>query len=92
MVACTVKKPTIAVNGKTIALPVEIPSGNYLEFSEDNNCVLYGPKGEVITKVASDGEVLMLSAGENQIRFSCSAIDGPAPRVKLTIVSHGEPL
>jgi len=92
MVACTVKNPTIAVNGKTIILPVEMPSGSYLEFDPGNDCVLYGPKGEVTTKVTPDGAIPELSAGENQIRFSCDAVDGPAPRVKLTIVSHSEPL
>jgi len=87
-----VKNPTIAVNGKTIILPVEMPSGSYLEFDPGNDCVLYGPKGEVTTKVTPDGAIPELSAGENQIRFSCDAVEGPAPRVKLTIVSHSEPL
>jgi hypothetical protein len=92
MVACTVKSPTIAINGKAIILPVEMTSGSYLEFSGGNDCVLYGPKGEVITKVTPDGAVPVLSAGENEILFSCSEAQGPAPRVKLTAISHGKPL
>ncbi|MDP6507016.1 MAG: hypothetical protein QF886_25545, partial [Planctomycetota bacterium] len=92
MLACRVKNPQITVNGKTLILPVEMPSGSYLEFSGGKHSVLYGPKGEVIDKVLSDGEIPVLSAGENQIRFSCDAVDGPAPRVKLTVISHGEPL
>ena len=92
MVACTVKNPIIAVNGKPMILPVEMQSGSCLEFGGDNNCVLYGSKGEEVTKVRPDGETPMLLAGQNQIRFSCSAVDGPAPRVKLTVISHGEPL
>jgi hypothetical protein len=92
MVACTVKNPAIAVNGKTIILPVEMSSGSYLGFDPGNDCVLCGPKGEVITKVTPGGAIPVLSAGENQIRFSCDAVDGPAPRVKPTIVSHSEPL
>ena len=91
MVACTVKNPAIAVNGKTITLPVEMLSGSYLEFSGDDDCMLYGSKGEVITKVTPDGVIPVLSVGKNQIRFSCSDTDGPAPRVKLTVISHGEP-
>jgi len=92
MVACTVKNPALTVNGKTLILPVEMRSGSYLEFSKDNDLILYGPKGEVINKVVPDGEIPVLSAGENQIRFSCSAADGPAPRVKLTMISYGAPL
>jgi hypothetical protein len=92
MVACTVKNPSVTVNDNTLTLPVEMHSGSYLEFSTGNDCVLYGPKGEVITKVTPDGAIPVLSSGENQIRFSCNAVDGPTPRVKLTVVSHGEPL
>lgn len=54
--------------------------------------MLYGPKGEVITKVTLEGTIPKLTAGENQIRFSCGKVDGPDPRVKLTIISHGESL
>lgn len=92
MVACTVKNPTVTVNGKTLTLPVEMQSGSYIEFRGGDDCILYGPKGDVITKVVPDGTIPVFSAGESQIRFSCNAVDRPAPRVKLTIVSHGEPL
>jgi hypothetical protein len=92
MVACTVKNPAIAINGRKIILPVEMRSGSYLEFSEDNDCVLYGPKGEEIKKVTLDGDVPMLLAGDNQIRFSCDRAEKPAPRVKLTVISMGKPL
>jgi len=92
MVACTLKNPTITINGKTIVLPVEMRTGSYLEFKENNDCVLYGQKGEVLAKVTLDGEIPALSAGENHIRFSCDTVDGPDPRVKLTVISHGESL
>ncbi|MEK6756584.1 MAG: hypothetical protein AABZ02_10585, partial [Bacteroidota bacterium] len=82
----------VTVNGKAIIFPVEMQSGSYLEFSAVNDCVLYGSKGEVLTNVVPDGSIPALSAGENQIRFSCDAVDGPAPRLKLTVISHGEPL
>jgi hypothetical protein len=92
MVAYTVKNPTVIINGKTLMLPVEMRTGSYLEFGGSNNCVLYGPKGEVIATVTLEGTIPELSAGENQIRFSCDKVDGPVPRVKLTIISHGESL
>ena len=92
MVACTVKNPSVTINGKTLALPVEMRSGSYLEFGISNDCVLYGPNGEVITKVVPACTIPTLSAGENQIRFSCEATNGADPRVKLTVISHGEVL
>jgi len=92
MVACTVKNPVVTVNGKSIVFPVEMQSGSYLQFNEGNDCILYDSKGQMLSRVIPDGEVPLLSAGENQIRFSCDAGDGPAPRLKLTVISHGEPL
>jgi hypothetical protein len=92
MVTCTVKNPVVTVNGKSIVFPVEMQSGSYLQFNESNYCILYGSKGEILSRVIPDGEVPVLSTGENQIRFSCNAGDGPAPRIKLTVISHGEPL
>jgi len=92
MVACTVKNPVVTVNGKAIVLPVKMQSGSYLEFDAGNDCILYGSKGEIITKVMPEGEAPMFPAGENEIQFSCDAVEGPAPRIKLTLISHGKPL
>jgi len=92
MAACMVKNPVVTVNDKAIVLPVEMQSGSYLEFNAGNDCILYGPKGEVVSRVTPDGEVPVLSAGENHTQFSCDAVNGPAPRVKLTVISHGEAL
>jgi hypothetical protein len=92
MAACTVKNPAVTINGKTLTLPVDMQSGSYIEFKASGDCILYGPKGKVIAKVVPDGDIPILSASQNQIRFSCNAVDGPAPRVELTVVSYGEAL
>jgi len=92
MVGCVVKNPVIVVNGQSVILPVEMPSGSYLELSGGNDYVLYGSKGEPLRQLTASGVTPVLSAGENQMRFSCDPVDGPAPRVKLTVICHGEPL
>ncbi|UCD49042.1 MAG: hypothetical protein JSW27_16085 [Phycisphaerales bacterium] len=92
MVACTVRNPTVSVNGARVVVPVEMPSGSYLEFNADGACMLYGSKGEAIIQVVPEGEIPRLLTGENQIGFACDAVDGAAPRVKLTVISHGQPL
>lgn len=92
MVACTVKNPIVTVNGQAMAFPVEMQSGSYLEFDGGNDCELYSSTGQLITRVMPDGEVPVLLAGENHIRFSCDATNGPDPRVKLTLISYDEPL
>jgi len=92
MVACTVKNPAVTINGKTVILPVEMPSGSYLELNGSNDCVLYGSKGEVIASVSPKGPIPLLSAGQNQVQFSSDVAGGPAPRVRLTLTSHGQAL
>ncbi len=89
MVACTVKNPTVTVNGKAMVLPVEMQSGNFLEFDGSSDCILYGSNGEMTAKIKLDGAVPVLLAGENAIRLSCDVVDGPAPRMKLVVISHG---
>jgi hypothetical protein len=92
MVPCTVRNPMLTVNGKAISFPVEIRSGGYLEFNGSDGCTLYGQKGDTLARVTSDGIVPLLLKGENQVQFSCDSMEGPAPRVKVTVISHGDPL
>ena len=82
----------IATNDKTIVLPVEMESGDYLEFEGGKICTLYGKMGEIIATVEPEGKVPLLAAGENRIRFWCDGHVEPPVRVKLTIISHGKPL
>ena len=92
MLPCTIKNPTVVVNGKTNVFPVEISSGSYLEFYGNDNCTLYGSKGETLMKMVPEGKIPLLLKGKNQIRFSCDQTKGPAPRVKVTVISYGESL
>ena len=90
MIPCAVKNPVVTTNGKAIVLPVQMLSGSYVEFSAMNDCELYGSKGQSLAKVEPAGSIPVLSPGENKIRFSCDAVvDAPAPRVKITVISHG---
>jgi len=87
-----VKNPAVTINGKTISFPVEMPSGSRLEFDGGNGCTLYGPKGETLAQPVPDTTAPRLRSGQNEINFSCDSTTGPAPRAKITILSHGDPL
>jgi hypothetical protein len=80
------------LNGKTILFPVEIQSGGYLEFSGNDDCTLYGPKGETLVKIVPEGEAPLLLKGENYVQFSCEQMTGPSPRVKVIVISYGDGL
>lgn len=92
MVPCTVTNPTLTINGKAISFPVEMQSGSRLEFDGSGGCTLYGPKGETLAQVSAGGAAPLLRNGDNQIRFSCDPGSGPSPRVKVTLISHSDPL
>ena len=92
LVACTVKHPTLTVNGQTLVIPVDLTSGGFLEFNGTDDCTLYGPKGETLAKVTVPGHAPLLRAGQNQFRFSCDPVEGPGPRAKVVVISSGNPL
>ena len=80
----------ITVDGRTVSLPVEFPSGSYLEFSSLTGCKLYRRQGEIVSEVAPRGETPMPEAGENEVRFTCSAPQGVSARAYLTVIGKGE--
>lgn len=92
MAACVVKNPTIVVNGVAIEFPVEMRSGCWIECRSGGDCILRGPKGELLQQVTVQGHLPMLEAGDNSVRLACDAAPGPPPRVKVTIYSLGEEL
>jgi len=92
MVPCTVKNPVLTINGQTLSFPTEIPSGGRLEFDGADGGTVYGPKGETLTQAAPVGAIPPLLSGNNQLQFSCDRQEGPSPRVKVTVISHGDPL
>lgn len=84
--------PTVAINGTTLEFPVEMESGSYLEFGAVDDCVLYGPEGQVLAQVSPKGEVPTLKPGESAVAFTCTGLDGTNPRARVTITTLGEPL
>jgi hypothetical protein len=92
MIPATLRNPALTVNGRTVVLPVEIESGAFLEFEESGGWMLYGPKGETISRGPASGPELELRHGSNSIRFSGEPGKQVPARVKLVIVSHGNPL
>lgn len=85
----TLRDPALTVGGKTIRFPVEIETGQFLEFHAAGQCTLYGPKGEELRRVTPVGDVPRLAAGENQVEFACQAAAGVSPRAYITVITQG---
>jgi hypothetical protein len=89
---CKLRHATVAIAGKTVAFPVELESGQYLEFTSMDDCKIYGPKGDVVADVKPTGETPDLSSRENTVHFKAEALPGPHPRAIVTVISQGDPL
>jgi hypothetical protein len=87
-----VKDPTLMINGAKTVFPAELTSGCWLECNGPEDCVLYSAKGEILGRIALSGGLPILRAGQNEIQFSCVSTNGPAPRVKVTLFTHGPEL
>jgi hypothetical protein len=81
--------PSITVGGATLAFPVEIESGSYLEFQSPSDCKLYGPQGQLLREVKPEGRPPVLEPGENQVEFRAKTAGGAAPRANVTVISRG---
>jgi len=80
------------IGGHTLVLPVEMKSGDYLEFRSPTDCKLYGQKGELLREVKPEGDVPVLEAGANEIEFRCDALADFNARAYVTVITEGEGL
>jgi hypothetical protein len=90
LMASKLTNPTIAVGGKSVTFPVEVPSGHYLEFSSVEDCNLYGPNGELVSRVEPQGAIPVLKHGENELSFQAQPRGGLSLRAKITVIAQGD--
>ncbi len=82
--------PKITVAGQSITIPVTIESGSYLELNGPDDCILYGPHGEVLERIELQGSIPMLKAGDSTISFTCDPPETGNPRAYVTVIATGE--
>jgi hypothetical protein len=91
VLASKVQNPSVSIGGTTVTFPVDIQSGQFLEFCGADDCRLYGAKGEEIRKVEIVGNVPELQPGTNDIEFACQPQPGVNPRAYVTVITQGKP-
>jgi len=91
IVPAKLRHPSVTVGGKTITFPVDIETGQFLEFRGLNDCKLYGPKGEEIRDVEPLGDMPTLKPGTNIVTFACERETGVNPRTYVSVKTQGEP-
>lgn len=91
LLPCKLKNPTVSLGGKQLTFPVELVSGQYLEFRGPQECKVYDAKGNVVATVTPRGDTLTTAAGENRVQLTTESVDGPHPRAAVTLITHGSP-
>jgi hypothetical protein len=84
--------PRVTLGGNTLAFPVELASGSYLEFLAQDDCKVYDARGEYVCSVVPGGPIPEVATGDNVIEFGCDSKAGASVRAGLTVVLYGEPL
>jgi hypothetical protein len=92
LIEAHLRNPRLTIGGSTIQFPIELKSGEYIEFNSFEDCSVFNPNGSLIRKFQPEGEILTLKYGENRMEFSCETPTGINPRVMVTVISSGSPL
>ena len=91
VVETLIVNPSIDVPGKSFTLPVQLESGQYIEFA-GTDAAIYAPNGRTLRHAKPTSTVPVVPAGRSRMGFSCEYILGPVPRARVSIITHGEPL
>jgi len=86
------RNPTLGVRGKLVVFPVTLESGQYIEMESAGNCRHFDERGALTAKIAPQGEVPRLDPEETSLTFTCEGPPGLHARVKVTVITLGEPI
>ncbi len=90
LVPITLIDPEISVGEQKLIFKVKMESGMYLEFNSPEDCRLYGPKGEFLNDVKTEGYIPVIKNGKNEISFKCKGTEGVSSRVQVTMITEGD--
>lgn len=88
----TLHHPAITIGDQTVAFPVDLETGSYLEMASATDCKIFGPNGELKAQVKPEGVIPKLMPGENRVGFTCETSSGMRARANVTVVTAGQPL
>jgi hypothetical protein len=85
-----ITNPSITIGGKKIVFPVEMKTGCFIEFYSMTDCKLYNPDGTLNREVQPQGDIPVLEAGQNQIKFDCGVEPKVRARASVTLISQAD--
>ncbi|MDD4098262.1 MAG: hypothetical protein PHC30_05795, partial [Lentisphaeria bacterium] len=81
--------PTLTIAGQSLVFPVQLETGQYLEYHGGRTASVFTGKGVLAAKVAPAGEIPTLAPGDNAINFAC-ARTGLRPHAWVTVFTKGK--
>jgi hypothetical protein len=84
--------PSVTIDGRTLTFPVELASGDYLEFVPADHCTVYDGRGECRGNVVPSGTIPEVENGNNTVTFACDDQTGSRLNARVTAILLGEPL
>lgn len=88
----TLRNPSVMVGGAGVAFPVNLESGQYLEFEPPGRCIHRDERGAVVAQVTPRGDAPTLAPGENRLTLACEGPPDAAARALVTVITLGDPL
>ena len=90
--AVVLKHPVLTLNGRALALPLTLASGDFAEVEPDGLCTHYNDKGDPLARVVcAAGERPTLLSGVNAVRFDCERPQGVNARAEVVFNTFGVP-
>ena len=90
LVAGKVSQPSLKIGDSTVAFPVDLESGQYLECDATGKAVLYSKLGERVPDVTPPGTWPTLAPGANTLTFAATSTGAQKPRVRATVATQGD--
>ena len=84
------KNPRIKIGTQEILFPVELETGQYLEYFSSGDCKAYDANGDSIGTIIPVGKTPELVTGLNSLELTCDNNDGIRCRAMLTARLDGE--
>jgi hypothetical protein len=86
------RDPAIEIGGRRVSFPVTLESGSCLEWTSAGDCKHLDERGALVAEVKPQGEIPVLAAGDNRLKFTWDGAPEPAIRAQITTISYGDPL
>lgn len=86
------RNPAVTVGGQRLIFPVELESGDYIEYEGTGEGIVRNERGEIIARVKPQGAAANLAAGDNALSFTCEGPTEYQTRASVTVISEDKPL